>query len=233
MHLRQECIIEELRTHTFRAVENADAAIAETVRRLSRPEWRILQSSSGELFWSYPPDTDASAVERLDRTLERKRIQVLAVADEDRERILAGIDTTPTRVGMIVSSEHALTTPVALTKRTLWLSREGPMEQAGSAKGLLAVLKHKLAYEKEHGHDLLEGRDEVTIAGEELRRLLFDPMSFRGRRMLDVGFQDDRVAVHLRIRDGSTRAANEIAREYLREFEIVWAAVLKCVADPA
>jgi hypothetical protein len=56
-HIRQEHLIRELRRYTFRAVEAADDSLSETIRRLCLPEWPVLRSEAGELFWGYRPDS--------------------------------------------------------------------------------------------------------------------------------------------------------------------------------
>lgn len=232
MHLRQEHIFRELQTHAFRAVAGADPTIVEAVRRLCSPTWYVLRSSTGDLFWSYPPDAEEEAVRRLEESLVRRGVEVLAVRDEDREHILSGIDTAPAPLGMIVSDENALTTPVSLTNRTFWLSRDHEIDGKVARDRLLELLKFKVGYETRHGHDLLGGKPEGTFSGEELMRLLFDPMSYRGRRMIDVGFHKGRAWINLRVREGSIASAAELATGYVAEFERVCREVLGCLAGP-
>src|SRR5207244_1431194 len=50
--LRQKHIVAELAKHTFRAVENAQSHVVETVRRLSDPRWYVLLSSAKHVFWA-------------------------------------------------------------------------------------------------------------------------------------------------------------------------------------
>jgi len=227
LQLSQAGIIKELRGYAFRALENADASVVETVRRLSDPKWYVLQSSSGDLFWTYPPDAERGSVEKLERVLQRRGLQILSVGDEDRELILTMIDTTPVgRRGLIVTGEHALTPPVLLNQRTFWFSREYALEAKVSEDQVLEILKFKASYEAEHGHDLLAGRPEGIFASEEFLRLLFDPMTFRGRRMIDVGFHGGKVFVNLRVRDGSILSADDLAQLYAPEFDRIYIEIL-------
>jgi len=232
LHLRQAKIVDELRTHTIRAVENADAAVLDAVRRLSDPRWYVLRSSSGDLFWAYPPDAEEASIAKLERVLLRRGIEVSAVREEERERILEGIDTAPSEFGgIIVTGENALTTPVSLDQRTFWFSREYDLQAKVSEDQMLEILKLKAAYEVAHGHDFLSGKKEGTFASEEFRRLLFDPLTFRGRRMIDVGFNKGKVHINLRVREGSILPADELAQGYAKDFEDICSEVLKRLSE--
>src|SRR5690606_30783404 len=114
-HLHQQQITAELRGHAFRAVENTDPRTIELIRRLCDPRWFVLSSSNNELFWAYPPDTNPTAVKRIEDALAKHAIEVRAVRDEDVPTILAGIDTTPREFsGRIISAENAGMTPMML-----------------------------------------------------------------------------------------------------------------------
>ncbi|HET9923250.1 MAG TPA: hypothetical protein VFS98_03965, partial [Methylomirabilota bacterium] len=72
-------------------------------------------------------------------------------------------------------------------------------------------LKLKAAYEDAHGHDFLARKTERKFVSEEFRRMLLDPLTFRRRRMVDVGFHGGKVYLNLRVRDGSISPAAELA----------------------
>jgi len=228
LHLRQSQIVDELRTHTFRAVKNADATVIDTIRRISNTKWFVLQSSAGDLLWAYPPDAEKDTIEKFERVIKRRGIKVLSVQDKDRNAILKMIDTTPYDFGgMLVMGEHALTTPVALDRRTFWFSREHKLQTKISMNQMLEILKYKSTYEAKHGHDLLAGKTKQVFAYEELGRILFDPITFRGRRMVDVGFYNGKMSINLRIRDGLILSADELARAYIKDFKGVCSEVLR------
>lgn len=219
LQLRQNHILEELRTHAFRAVENADATIIETVRRLVDPRWFVLMSSRGGLFWGYPPDADERATGRLEDVLRRRGIEVLAVRDSDRDTLLKSANLSPAEFrGMIVTGEHASSTPIAIANRTFWFSRDFELASRPSAENLVKLAKFKMTYEVKHGYDALKGKSEQTIAGEEIQRLLFDPMSVRGCRMIDIGISKRSLSIHLRIREGSIGIAESLVPGYATEF---------------
>jgi hypothetical protein len=225
-HLHQRRIVDTLKTSVFRAVTQADVSIVETVRRLSGPDWFVLQSSNGDLYWAVPQNGDAQAAELLERVLERRGIEVFQVRDEDRDQIIQSIDHNPTIGGMIVTGGQAQTTPVRLDQRTFWLSRHLVLATKVDATVALDLLKYKATYESRHGFDMLGDRTEATFASEELRQLLFDPLSPRGPRMLDIAVANGAVSVYLRIRDGNIAAAGDLVPQYLTELDAVCADVM-------
>lgn len=219
MRLRQDQIVKELHLHTFRAVEHADPTTVETLRRLVAPNWFVMTSSGGEVFWSYPPDADERVIRRLEGVLQRKGIDVLAVRDSDRDMLLRSVDSSPTGYGgMIVTGEHASVTPVALEERIFWFARDIELTGHPLIDKLVELAKFKMSYEAAHGHDALEGKAEHTFASEEIRRLLFDPMSIRGRRMLDIAVSNEAISIHLRIRERSIDIAELLASRYATDF---------------
>jgi hypothetical protein len=230
--LRQNQIISELRSYIFWAVTNATAQLAEMVRRLARPDWFILQSMSGDqLFWAYPPNTGEAAAERLCGLLAHHGINVVAVSEIEREKLLSAIDQNPAEpLEMLVSSGDELTTPIDLPRRTFWLSKEYDKKAALKLGLFLKMMAFKAKYELGHGYDLLHGRKEGKFASEELQRLLFDPLTFRGTRMLDIGFRDDRLFMSLRFRESSLASGTELSPAYILEFQRVEAEIFRLLS---
>lgn len=234
LHLRQSQILQELRTHSFRAVERANAVVVDTIRRLTDPRWFVLQSSTGDVFWAYPPDADAAVIERLEQALRRRNIKVLAVRDEVRSEILATVEQTPADcAGMLITAERASVTPIVLDRRIFWISAEHELPARLSREQALEVLKYKANYEARHGYDLLADKPEAMVASEELPALLCDPVSFRGRRMIDIGFGEGKLLIHLRVRDGLVESAAELADRYVEDFAAIRDEILRrATADP-
>jgi len=217
-HFRQKQIMAQLRTHRFRAIENADAVVVDTVRRLSDPRWFVLQSSSGDLFWAFPSDATQEDVARIENALARRDIQVFYVGDEDRDRIISQIDATPPLGTTILSgSDNDLSTPIDLRSRVFWFSREIKLKRAPTFDHLRALVELKLEYEARYGYDFLGRKDQMIIASEELRRFLFDVFSFRGRRMMDVGLMKNKVSIHWRTRESVIGSASQLAAQYAEE----------------
>lgn len=231
-HLRQKQIIEELQTQTFRAVENADPRTIEAIRRLCDGRWFVLQSSNNEVFWAYPSDADPKVVHRLEETLQRLGVKILGVDEEGVSTILGNIDTTPGRfASTLTEAERAGAIPMALDRRVFWLIRELPLPARPSRNQLSALMALKAEYEARHGFDLLDGETAVTFAETEIPRLLFDPISLRGSRMLDIGFSGSMVSINLRARESSVLSAEELVDRYARDLDAVCQAVMQRLAE--
>jgi len=157
----------------------------------------------------------------LEAALQRRGVEVLHVADKDREGLLSAIDTAPSEAGLIVLGSQAHTTPVRLDRRTFWLSRDLPLRSKLTIEDQLELLRFKAAYESRHGHDLFGVRSEKTLATEELRLFLFDLMTLRGRRMVDIAIANRKASVHLRIRDVVVTSAKSFVPNLVGEFETV------------
>lgn len=231
MRLHQAQTIERLRRYTIRAVRGANSEIIDTIRRLSQPNWCVLQSSNGDAFWAYPPDVEARSVERLEKVFAQRGIKVLGVRDEDRESLIERIEVSSVDDKVAVMGERELIFPVSLDKRTFWFQRDREVVASVSEEQMLSLVLFKAEYEDQHGYNLLGDKAEGRFASAELRRLLFDPFALRGRRMVDIGLPDGKVVVHLRIRDGSTSAAEKLAHSYVEEFEAVMEEVLRRAAE--
>jgi hypothetical protein len=227
LQLRQERIVQQLHDHTFRALEHADAAVTETVRRLVDPQWFVLQSTRGELFWTYPPDANPRQIEKLESALLRQNVEVLAVKDEDLASLLRQVQAPQEFGRMIISGEQASFTPLKLNERMFWIAEEFNLAQCPTSEQVLEVLKYKLTYESQHGFDAFGEAGEHTIASEEMPRLLCDLASMRGRRMIDVHLGKTKLQLNVRFQEAVLQDAAQLALHYAEEFKSVRAAILE------
>jgi hypothetical protein len=218
IHLRQQEVVRRLRTYRFKAVEASSAADIDTVRRLSRPTWFVLRGDDGTLFFAFPTAEETRHIDRVEGALVRRGTRVLSVRDEDREVIIKQIDTAPSEAPEVLTSEHGRVTPVGLTERIFWLSCQVPLSTPPDLARRLELLKWKADYEVRHGYDLLQSRDAATFTAEELRGLLFDLMSIRGSRSVDVGFLEGSAWVNYRVNERSPAAASVLAPAHVADF---------------
>jgi hypothetical protein len=218
--LRHEQINKRLATMSFWVIENAQGATIARVRNLCPPDWPILQSSGGDLFWAHPPDQESKAIEMV-AVLERIGISCLRVRDEDRDSIIGQIAATPSESGMITSSRHDLLTPLRLSGRTFWLTDRISCSGDPTREQWQNLLLMKARYEEQHGYDLLQGKDSVTIAGEELRRILGDLLTIRASRMLDLVFDDSELLVSIRVISDELASGEATAGECVREMALL------------
>ncbi|MCL4797828.1 MAG: restriction endonuclease [Bryobacteraceae bacterium] len=219
--LRHDQIKERLATMSFWVIENAQGATFARVRNLCPTDWPLLQSSSGDLFWAHPQDKESKATEAAS-ALERLGITCLRVSDEDRNTIIGMITATPNETDIITSSRHDLLTPMRLAQRTFWLTDR--ISYAGSLTRAQwgHLLQVKVEYEARHGYDLLQGKDSpVTIAGEEMPRILGDLLTIRASRMLDLLFSETELQVNIRIVSNVFASGETTARECVREMALL------------
>jgi hypothetical protein len=214
--LRYEQITKRLATMSFWAIENAQGATIARVRNLCSSDWMILRSSNGHLFWAHPPDRESKAIE-MAAVLERIGITCLRVRDEDRDSIIEQIVAAPSESGIITASRYDLLTPMRLSRRTFWLTDRISFSGDPTREQWQDLLLLKARYEKKHGYDLLQGKDSVTIAGEELQRILGDLLTIRASRMLDLVFDDSEVLVSIRIITDDLASGEATAGECVRE----------------
>ena len=228
---RQKQVAAKAQNYTFRAIEHASSQTVEMVRRLSHPEWFVFQSNTGSLLWAYPPNFEQRSVQLAEDALERHGVKVLGVREKDKKKLLRIIDQSPPdATEMLISDARNLTTPIDLRRRTFWLSKEAELQHGVSPGVMLNILKFKASYEAQYGFDLLHGRRQGTFAVEELRRLLFDPLSLRGQRMLDVGFRGDRLFMNLRFRESSPASAAQLSSGQVLEFQRVEAEIFRLLS---
>jgi hypothetical protein len=81
------------------------------------------------------------------------------------------------------------------------------------------LLKFKAQYETHHGFDFMKGKKTTTMASEEIRGFLYDMMSVRGDRMLDIGFHNDKMSINLRLREKSFKSTRSVLPIYIKEFD--------------
>ena len=221
-HIRQLQLVRKLSDYEFRVVSHASHEIIERVRRTVDLKWIVMLSNDNDLFWAFPPTENRIRVKEVKNTLQRQGISVLRVADEDREKILRSIEVYPANPGWsFTSSESDLVTPIWLNRRIFWLSKEVKMATPRLIETWLELLKFKAHYEVRHGFDFIKGKTEGTMASEEIRGFLFDLLSIRGDRMLDVTFLDGKMSVNLRIRETSLQSTNTVLPKYLKEMDAI------------
>jgi hypothetical protein len=82
------------------------------------------------------------------------------------------------------------------------------------------MLRYKMNYEVQWGFDALMGNNSLTLGSEEILGRLFDYLSIRGTRMLDIGFSEDRkMTVALRRTVSTPDRASRLASEMLSEMD--------------
>lgn len=217
-HIRQLRLVKQISKYKFRSVPNVSQEIIDMVRRTVDPKWTLMLSNDNILFWAFPPNENSKRVREVEDTLDRRGISVLHVRDEDKEKVIGLIQIYPPEPAWsFVDSESNLVTPIWLNRRIIWLSKEVNVTMPQQTKTWFELMKLKIQYEAQHGYDFMQGNAEVSITSEEIQGFLFDLMTIRGDRMLDIAFRDGKTSVNLRIREKSLKSTITVLPKYLKE----------------
>ena len=119
---------------------------------------------------------------------------------------------------MFTSEMKNISYPILLNKRTFWLAKDLPLESSIDISKAMELLKYKYSFENEHGFDHLKGKTEMKLNSSELRELLFDVFSFRGKRMLDIAIYNEPISVNVRFSENSIESSNDLVTKYVEEF---------------
>lgn len=205
-------------------LRKAHDADVQRARRLTTPEWTLLLSSDRELFLSPPPASDI----RVDFKEFQKLLPGLRrVHDQEKEKILAFAARSAGDYSGRITSDRSPHRPTDLHERILWLQREigltPPPDKALSAELVFQLIDFKIRYELEQGYNLLGDKSRGTIRGEEVKGLLFDIQSFRGKKMIDMGISDGWSSLQLvfRWRVDSPERTETLLHAALAEFDSI------------
>lgn len=217
LQLRQ---LSSLPKHELLAIPKASESIIDKVRRLADPRAIILTSNTDDLLWALPPTIEANKVEEIKETLKRQGIPVHHIAPRNKEKYLNMIEVSPPSVTWVINNaESNISTPIWLDRRLFWLGREVRIEKFKQEKTWFELLKFKAQYEAHYGFDFMKGKKTTAMASEEIRGFLYDMMSVRGDRMLDIGFHNDRMSANLRFREESLKSTRSVLPIYIKELD--------------
>jgi hypothetical protein len=205
----------------------ASESTIDKVRRLVDPRAIIMTSNTDDLLWALPPTFEAKKVEEIEETLKRQGIPVYHIPPKNKEKYLDMIEVPPPSVTSIINNaESKISAPIWLNRRLFWFDREVRIEKIKQEKTWLELLKFKAQYETHHGFDFMKGKKTTTMGSEEIRGFLYDMMSVRGDRMLDIGFHNDKMSINLRLRENSFKSTRSLLPIYIKELDDIISEVL-------
>jgi len=218
---RQSRLRAQLATCELRAIEKVSQIDFEKIRRLLRdPRLVMLSDDLGTIFWALPQRAPAQTIADLDQLMMAHGFDVKKVTSQDRDKIVNWIDiSAPKGRPFLNSTESEITTPIWLPDRQYHLLRELYHTGTPSIDVLGALVTLKVDYENRHGYDFLKGKDTTAIEASEILGYLFDIQSMRGTRMIDIGVQDDKILLYMRVRETSLRSAGDAVPEYLSDLD--------------
>ena len=218
-HMR-EAYLEQVTSFEPMSFIRAPTSMLDTIRTIVPLTWSMIEGS-GSVYISVPDEKGAPHV--LQRLHERMSVSHVT-SDQKRKlirqlRMQSGVPTAVVRM-----IEDELSTPISLPDRVLWFQRELVAPSAPSAAVLAELAKFKMSYEHRHGYNYLAKRTKATMSPAQIRSYLFDFMSARGGRMLDITATAE-PSVNLRIRVGTSESTQATVEKLIGEFDQVCAAV--------
>lgn len=211
--------LENMKSHNFYALENIDSSLLMRIRRILHHEWVALQHNENNLIWGIPPDYDSKQLELIHKKLELLNLKILNVKEEDVHLILENVqkDIAPSN-WMFTSELKNISYPIMLNKRIFWLSKELSLKSSIDIDKAMKLLQYKYSFEDEYGFDNLQGKDQMKLNSSELKELLFDIFTFRGKRMLDIGIYNESISINIRFNEKSTDSSQNLGINYIDEF---------------
>lgn len=211
--------LDKIKSHHFYVVEDIESSLLMRIRRILNHEWVALQQNEDTLIWGVPPDFNQTELEIIHKKIEVLNLKVLKVKEEDISNILDNVqkDIAPS-TWMYTSELKTISYPILLNKRIFWLSKTLPLKTKIEINKAIELLKYKYSVENEFGFDNLGGKTEMKSHSSELRELLFDFFSFRGKRMLDIAIYNEPISINVRFREDYTEPSQELATKYIDDF---------------
>jgi len=224
--VHQHYLLKKMESYDFYALENVDSSLMMRVRRLLLPEWTAFQHNETALIWAIPPDFDKKIVEACHNKLESIGIKVLLVKPEDRKGIVENVKTDfIPAITTWVSDINGISYPVELKKRIFWLSKKIEIYEPIDMGKEMKLLEFKFGFEKLHGFDYMDGKNEQRISSLEMKNILFDFFTFRGSRMLDISHNNKFISINIRFSEYSTKSSKDIVSDILKKFEDTYAEI--------
>lgn len=211
--------LDRIANYNFYAVENVNSSMMMRIRRLLNHEWMAFQYNDDTLIWAIEPGLDTNKVKFVHDKINAVGLRILQVKTEDAVGILKGIqkDLVPSN-WMFTSELSRISYPVMLNKRVFWLSKELELNKPIDVDLATKLLQFKYGFEHKYGFDNMYGKTQQEYSSLELRELLFEFFTFRGKRMLDIAIYNNPISINVRFSEGRLEPSKDIALEYVSEF---------------
>lgn len=228
--LRQQQMIQAASEYRFWKLESSQRNL-ELLRAVSDIESMILTEGDQHLLLALQMPRGEAVAARLEEYCTRNEVPFSVLDEETRAKVLSRIEELPHSNFKFVSQSRELESPIDLTERVVSFRVATNLE--GKRPLLREILLYKMNYEVKWGFDAFMGNDSLTLGSEELQGRLFDYLSIRGDRMLDVGFADDgQMVVVLRRRVTVPERASRIASEMEVEMNQILSELAGLLREP-
>lgn len=108
-----------------------------------------------------------------------------------------------------------------MDKRIFKLSKSIKIAKPKNYQTWVELVKLKVDYELKYGFDFIEGKEQAIMAPEEMQRFLFDLLSIRGKRMLDLVFSNRSLTAYLRFKEDHLEKSAALLPAFLKEMNNV------------
>lgn len=220
--------LDRIKNFDFFAIQGINSSMMMRLRRLLHHEWFVFQQNYDTVIWAQDPTTEADIIKSVHDKIVAVGLKKLVVNKKDVPKILRDVQTDIAPATWIYTSEvNSLTTPMLLDRRIFMLSKDIKSKKL-SVEKQMRLLELKYLYEHEHGFENTEGTHKVN--SKELKGMLFEIFTFRGIRMLDIGYSNDKVSVWVRFKEARLESSAELAQHYIKEFKSIYDRVKKIIA---
>lgn len=220
--------LKKIVSYNFFAVENISSSMIMRVRRLLHNEWIAFQYNDDTLIWAIEPSIDISIIKFHHDKILSIGLKLLQVEKEDVERLLEDCqkELLPS-MWMFTSNTASISFPIMLNRRIFWLSKDLEINHKCELNEAIELLKYKYSYENNNGFDQMEGKKEQKFTSLEMREMLFDIFTVRGKRMLDISIYNNPISINLRFKEGYTGPSNDLVINYIKEFDVTYKHIKK------
>jgi hypothetical protein len=211
--------LSKLSKYDFYAVEKIDSSLMMRIRRLLNPSWMAFQFNDNTLIWAVDPTADKDLVKYHHDKILTIGLTILRVRKKDSDKMLKECQKDPLTSRWITTADFkSISFPILLNKRTFWLSKDVDLKDPYNLDTCLKLLKFKFVYEKKYGFDNLLGKTTQNISSVEIKGMLFDFFTVRGKRMMDIGLKKNSISINIRYSENKIESSTDLALEYIAEF---------------
>lgn len=219
----QQHQLKKIAAFDFFAVENIASSMIMRIRRLLYHEWMAFQYNDNTLIWAIEPSFDKEKVKFHHDKLSSIGLKILIVRKADAKRMLENFQKDiPPSTWMFTSNRAAISYPIMLNRRIFWLSKYLKLSNKIDLNVAVELLKFKYSFENKNGFDLMQGEIEQKFSSLEIKEMLFDVLTFRGKRMMDIAIFNNPISINIRYNDGFTNSSNDIVLNYIKEFDEIF-----------
>lgn len=230
--VRQFYKAKEWLQYEFKAVEGLDGLLMMRARQLLPMDWIALDKDGGDFIWGYPKTTPGDTVSLIDKKIAALGLRVLKVKQDVVEKMIDSVKIDIKPRFFVHGDFKNISFPIALEQRVFYLSKHIDLDHELDVNVLGKLLVYKFNYESKFGFVSTAGKEQVMLKEYELKGLLFNLMTFRGKRMIDIGIGNgQQLWLNIRYNDNRADDSTTLADTYCKEFRRTEREILKILGE--